>query len=150
MAIYFDNAATSQKPQVVIDSIVNYYTTINSNIHRGVHTLSQESTTAFEQAREKIQTHFNAKYSHEIIFTSGTTHSINIVASGFTSILNKEDRKLYNIEKLVKDTNNFTMAHLKETFISLYILKNPYEDTLKRLKKSKITDERMGFSISED
>jgi cysteine desulfurase/selenocysteine lyase len=89
--VYFDNAATSQKPQIVIDAIVDYYSGYNANIHRGVHTLSQESTTAFEQAREKIQTHFNAKYSHEIIFTSGTTHSINIVASGFTSILNKGD-----------------------------------------------------------
>lgn len=68
----------------------------------------------------------------------------------FTSILNETDKKLYDIEKLVKDTNNFTMAHLKETFISLYILKNPYDETLKRLKKSKIMDERMGFSISDD
>ena len=89
--VYLDNAATSQKPQVVIDSIVNYYTTINSNIHRGVHTLSQKATDAFEQAREKLQQHFNAKKSHEIIFTSGTTHGINIVATGFTSLLQKGD-----------------------------------------------------------
>ena len=89
--VYLDNAATSQKPQVVIDSIVNYYTTINANIHRGVHTLSQKSTDAFEQAREKLQKHFNAKKSYEIIFTAGTTHSINIVATGFTSLLQKGD-----------------------------------------------------------
>jgi cysteine desulfurase/selenocysteine lyase len=89
--VYLDNAATSQKPQVVIDSIVNYYTTINANIHRGVHTLSQLATDAFEQAREKLQQHFNAKKSYEIIFTAGTTHSINIVATGFTSLLQKGD-----------------------------------------------------------
>ncbi|MFA5296918.1 MAG: cysteine desulfurase [Lutibacter sp.] len=89
--VYLDNAATSQKPQVVIDSIVNYYSTINANIHRGVHTLSQKATDAFEQAREKLQKHFNAKKSYEIIFTAGTTHSINIVATGFTSLLQKGD-----------------------------------------------------------
>lgn len=89
--VYFDNAATSQKPQVVIDSIVNYYSTINSNIHRGVHTLSQKATDAYEAARIKIQKHFNAKNSYEIILTAGTTHSINIVATGFTSLLNKGD-----------------------------------------------------------
>jgi cysteine desulfurase/selenocysteine lyase len=89
--VYLDNAATSQKPQVVIDSLVNYYSTINANIHRGVHTLSQLATDAFEQAREKLQKHFNAKKSYEIIFTAGTTHSINIVATGFTSLLQKGD-----------------------------------------------------------
>ncbi|MDD3721881.1 MAG: cysteine desulfurase [Lutibacter sp.] len=89
--VYLDNAATSQKPQIVIDSLVNYYSTINANIHRGVHTLSQLATDAFEQAREKLQQHFNAKKSHEIIFTAGTTHSINIVATGFTSLLQKGD-----------------------------------------------------------
>ena len=89
--VYLDNAATSQKPQVVIDSIVNYYTTINSNIHRGVHTLSQKATDAYEQARIKLQKHFNAKNSCEIILTAGTTHGINIVATGFTSLLNEGD-----------------------------------------------------------
>ena len=89
--VYFDNSATSQKPQVVIDSIVNYYSTINSNIHRGVHTLSQKATDAFEEARKKIQHHFNAKNNYEIILTAGATHSINMVATGFTSLLNKGD-----------------------------------------------------------
>ena len=89
--VYFDNAATSQTPQVVIDAIVDYYSNYNSNIHRGVHTLSQEATDAYENARLKIQKHFNAKKSHEIIFTSGTTYSINLVASGFTSFLKKGD-----------------------------------------------------------
>lgn len=89
--VYFDNAATSQTPQVVIDTIVDYYSNYNANIHRGVHTLSQEATDAYEAARQKIQQHFNAKESHEIIFTSGTTHSINLVANGFGSILQKGD-----------------------------------------------------------
>ena len=89
--VYFDNGATSQKPQIVIDAIVDYYSRYNANIHRGVHTLSQLATDAYEQARLKIQKHFNAKESYEIIFTSGTTESINLVANGFESILQKGD-----------------------------------------------------------
>ena len=89
--VYFDNGATSQKPQIVIDSIVDYYSRYNANIHRGVHTLSQLATDAYEQARLKIQKHFNSKEPYEIIFTSGTTESINLVANGFESILKKED-----------------------------------------------------------
>ena len=89
--VYFDNGATSQKPQVVIDSIVDYYSNYNANIHRGVHTLSQLATDAYEQARFKIQKHFNAKHPYEIIFTSGTTESINLVANGFASLVEKND-----------------------------------------------------------
>jgi len=89
--VYFDNAATSQTPQQVIDVIVDYYSNYNANIHRGVHTLSQEATDKYEEARKTIQTHFNAEKSYEIIFTSGTTHGINMVASGFVSLLEKGD-----------------------------------------------------------
>ena len=89
--IYFDNAATSQTPQQVIDVIAQYYSFYNANIHRGVHQLSQEATDKYESARQTIQSHFNAKYSHEIIFTSGTTHSINLVAHGFGTLLKKGD-----------------------------------------------------------
>lgn len=89
--IYFDNAATSQTPKQVIDVIVDYYSNYNANIHRGVHALSQEATDAYEQARAKIQKHFNAKHAYEIIFTSGTTHGINLVANGFSSLLKKGD-----------------------------------------------------------
>ena len=89
--IYFDNAATSQTPQQVIDVIVNYYSNYNANIHRGVHALSQEATDAYELARLKIQKHFNAAHSHEIIYTSGTTHGINLVANGFSSFIKKGD-----------------------------------------------------------
>ena len=92
--VYFDNAATSQTPQQVIDVIVDYYSNHNANIHRGVHTLSQEATDLYEQARIKIQKHFNAKHSHEIIMTSGTTHSINLVANGFSSLLKNGDEIL--------------------------------------------------------
>jgi len=89
--VYFDNAATSQTPQQVIDVIVDYYSNYNANIHRGVHTLSQEATDKYEAARQTIQAHFNAKYAYEIILTAGTTESINLVASGFASILQKGD-----------------------------------------------------------
>ena len=89
--VYFDNAATSQKPQIVIDSIVDYYSNYNANIHRGVHSLSQEATDAYEISRQKIQQHFNIKNSYEVIFTSGTTHGINMVASGFSKLLEKGD-----------------------------------------------------------
>lgn len=89
--VYFDNAATSQTPQVVIDAIVDYYSNSNANIHRGVHTLSQEATDLYEEARLKIQKHFNAKQSYEIILTSGTTASINMIASGFSELLNSGD-----------------------------------------------------------
>ena len=92
--VYLDNAATSQTPKQVIDCIVDYYENYNANIHRGVHALSQEATDKYEQARQKIQNHFNADKSHEIIFTSGTTHGINLVASGFSSILKTGDEIL--------------------------------------------------------
>ena len=89
--VYFDNAATSQTPQQVIDVIVDYYSNYNANIHRGVHALSQEATDKYEAARKTIQNHFNAKHIYEVILTSGTTHSINLVANGFASLLNEKD-----------------------------------------------------------
>ena len=89
--VYLDNGASSQKPQVVIDAITKYYTEINANIHRGVHTLSQKATDAYEEARKKLQAHFNAKHDSEILFTKGTTDGINLVANGFTSLLSKGD-----------------------------------------------------------
>ena len=89
--VYFDNAATSQTPQQVIDVIVDYYSNYNANIHRGVHTLSQEATDKYEAARHTIKKHFNAKHAHEIIYTAGTTHSINIVAHGFSKLLKQGD-----------------------------------------------------------
>lgn len=92
--VYLDNAATSQTPKQVINTIVDYYSRYNANIHRGVHSLSQEATDAYENARRKIQNHINAAQPYEIIFTSGTTDSINLVANGFTSFLKKGDEIL--------------------------------------------------------
>ena len=92
--VYFDNGATSQKPQVVIDAISKYYQEINANIHRGVHTLSQLATDAYENSRTTIQYHINAKFSHEVLFTAGTTHGINLVANGFASLLKQGDEVL--------------------------------------------------------
>ena len=89
--VYLDNAATTQKPQVVIDAIVHYYGQINSNVHRGVHTLSQRATDAFEATRGKLQRLVNAEFEHEIIYTMGTTGSINLVAHGFRSLLGPGD-----------------------------------------------------------
>ena len=93
--VYFDNGATSQKPSSVIKRINEFYQNENSNIHRGVHTLSQEATSAYEDARKKIQKYINAQLEEEIIFTKGTTDSINLVANGFSrEVLNKGDEVL--------------------------------------------------------
>lgn len=92
--VYFDNAATSQTPQQVIDVITDYYSNYNANIHRGVHSLSQEATEAYEEARHIVQKHFNAAQSYEIILTAGTTHSINIVAAGYAKLLKAGDELL--------------------------------------------------------
>ena len=81
--MYLDNAATSQKPQVVIDSLVNYYTTENSNVHRGVHSLSQQATEDYEGSRSKVRRLLNAEKDEEIIFVRGTTEGINLVAQSF-------------------------------------------------------------------
>lgn len=89
--IYFDNGATVQKPKVVIDRIQKYYAEENANIHRGVHHLSQEATSAYENARKTIQHYLGAKHEHEIIFTKGTTDGINLVAFAFGELLNAGD-----------------------------------------------------------
>ncbi len=84
--IYFDNAATSQKPQVVVDALLNYYQQINSNVHRGVHSLAEKATNAFEKTRETVRGFINAKFTEEIIFTKGTTEGINLVARSLSKI----------------------------------------------------------------
>ena len=89
--IYFDNGATSQKPQMVIDAINKYYSKDNANIHRGVHHLSQKATTEYEAARTTIANYLNAGAAHEIIFTKGTTDGINLVASSFGTLLKAGD-----------------------------------------------------------
>ena len=89
--VYFDNGASTQKPQSVIDTISNYYQEENSNVHRGVHFLSGLATDKFEESRETIRQFIGAKHSHEIIFTKGTTDSINLIANGYRSLLKKGD-----------------------------------------------------------
>ena len=89
--IYFDNAATSQTPNCVINSISDYYKNLNSNIHRGVHKLSQLATEKYEESRKKFKEHLNARSTSEIIFTPGTTHSINLISNGFTKFLKEGD-----------------------------------------------------------
>lgn len=89
--VYFDNAATSQTPKQVIQKIVDYYEQYNSNIHRGLHSLSVDATNQYELSRKIIQKHFGIKNNHEVIFTSGTTHGINIVSSGLESQINSSD-----------------------------------------------------------
>src|SRR4051812_22861996 len=96
--VYLDNGATSQKPQSVIDSISNYYTNQNANIHRGVHNLSQEITVVYENARVTIQKHLNAEHAHEIIFTKGTSDSINLVATSYgKKFISKGDEVLVSL-----------------------------------------------------
>ena len=89
--IYFDNAATSQTPNQVIDAISNYYKENNSNIHRGLHSLSADATNKYENSRSIIKNHFGAAHEHEIIFTSGTTHGINIISSGLEKSISSKD-----------------------------------------------------------
>ncbi|MBQ3950898.1 MAG: cysteine desulfurase [Bacteroidales bacterium] len=88
--VYFDNAATTQKPQSVIDTLCRYYQTLNSNIHRGAHYLAAEATEEYEQTRRAVQQFINARHSHEIVFTRGTTESINLVAASFGQRFLKE------------------------------------------------------------
>ena len=89
--VYFDNAATSQTPKQVIKKIVDYYENYNSNIHRGLHSLSADATNQYELSRKKIQNHFGIKNDFEVIFTSGATHGINIVSSGLESQISSSD-----------------------------------------------------------
>ena len=81
--IYFDNAATSQKPQSVIDALVKYYSTTNANIHRGIHYLSQKASQQYDETRIKVQKFINASSEREIVFVRGTTEAINLVASSY-------------------------------------------------------------------
>lgn len=89
--IYFDNGATSQKPKMVLEAIDKYYTEFNANVHRGIHTISQEATIMMEESREKVRQFINARQAHEVIFTRGTTEGINLIANSIRNILKPED-----------------------------------------------------------
>lgn len=92
--LYFDNAASSQKPQIVLDVIEHYYSNYNANVHRGIHTISQEATIEMENAREKVKNFIHAKEIYEVIFTRGTTEGINLVAAGIRHLINSSDEIL--------------------------------------------------------
>jgi cysteine desulfurase/selenocysteine lyase len=92
--VYLDNAATTQKPQIVIDAISQFYKTSNANVHRGAHTLSDNATELFENARSKVQGFINAKHTHEIVWTRGTTEAINTIASGLAQSFLKQDDEI--------------------------------------------------------
>ena len=115
--IYFDNAATSQTPIQVINKISEYYSKYNSNIHRGVHFLSQEATSEYELVREKIKNHFNIAKKKEVIFTSGTTHGINLIASGYSNILQKGDEVI--VSNLEHHSNIVPLQMLAEKTSSI-------------------------------
>lgn len=89
--VYLDNAATSQKPKMVLDAINNYYEHYNANVHRGIHTLSQVATEMMEDARKKVQHFINAEHDYEVLFTKGTTEGINLVAYAITDLIKKDD-----------------------------------------------------------
>ena len=114
--VYFDNAATSQKPKQVIDKIVAYYSLHNANIHRGVHALSQEATDLFEAAREKTRAFFNIPEAKQVIFTSGNTHSINAVASGAHVFVKKGDEVI--VEEAKVSELNRTIEALQKVYNS--------------------------------
>jgi len=121
--VYFDNGATTQKPQQVIDAIVDYYSNHNSNIHRGVHTLSQEATSLFEESRKAIQQFINAKYAHEIIFTKGTTDSISLVANSFSRAFLKPGDEII-VSEMEHHSNFLPWQNLRDEFgIILKVIK---------------------------
>jgi cysteine desulfurase/selenocysteine lyase len=121
--VYFDNGATTQKPQQVIDAIVDYYSNHNSNIHRGVHTLSQEATSLFEESRKTIQQFINAKHAHEIIFTKGTTDSISLVANSFSRAFLKAGDEII-VSEMEHHSNFLPWQNLRDEFgIVLKVIK---------------------------
>ncbi len=121
--VYFDNGATTQKPQQVIDAIVDYYSNHNSNIHRGVHTLSQEATSLFEESRKTIQAFINAKHTHEIIFTKGTTDSISLVANSFSRAFLKPGDEII-VSEMEHHSNFLPWQNLRDEFgIVLKVIK---------------------------
>ena len=104
--VYFDNGASTQKVQSVIETLTKYYESENANVHRGVHFLSGLATDKFEETRVAIQKIIGAKFAHEIIFTKGTTDAINIVANGYKSVLKKGD------EIILSELEHLSLIHI--------------------------------------
>lgn len=124
--VYFDNGATTQKPQCVIDKISEVYTTVNANIHRGVHRLSQEATELTENARKTVQHFINAKHSHEIIFTKGTTESVNLIAHSFCRQFCKEDDEI--IISAMEHHSNIVPWQIQESITGVKLRIIPIND----------------------
>lgn len=140
--VYFDNGATTQKPQRVIDAIVNYYTHQNSNIHRGVHALSRKATEVYEDARKAVQQFINAKHAHEIIFTKGTTDSINLVADSFSRAFLKAGDEII-VSEMEHHSNFLPWQHLRdEKGIILKVIPLTKEHTLDLEAYKKLLTER--------
>lgn len=127
--VYLDNAATTQKPQCVIDTISNVYTTMNSNVHRGIHHLSQVATIAMEKSREIVKNFIGAKHTHEIIFTRGTTESINLVASSFGNTFLKDGDEI--IISTMEHHSNIVPWQLLQSRINIKIRVIPLTDNYK-------------------
>jgi len=138
LLVYLDNAATTQKPLIVVNTIYKFYTVKNSNIHRGVYYISQEATEAYEKAREIIQKFINAKYSHEIIFTRGTTESINLVATSFGKEFIKEDDEI--ITTIMEHHSNFVpwqaLCNEKHAKLKVIDIDNDGNINIQQLKNS--------------
>ena len=123
--IYFDNAASTQKPRCVIDALSNYYTHLNANVHRGVHWLSGKATDEFELARQRVQQFINAPHSEDIIFTRGTTESINLLAESLSKSFLSEDDEVIITEMehhsnivpwhIARDKYHFTLKYIPIT-----------------------------------
>jgi len=146
--VYFDNGATSQKPQVVIDCIDQYYSAENANIHRGVHYLSQLSTTNYENARKTIQGYLNAEKSEEIIFTKGTTDGINLIAQSFGRMLNAGDEILITEMEHHSNIVPWQMVAQERGLVVKYIPINEAGELRLELLDELLTDRTKIVSVS--
>ena len=135
--VYFDNAATTQKPQVVIDALVNYYTGYNANIHRGIHTLAEEATAAFESTRDAIQAFINAESREQIIFTSGTTEGINLVAQtwGRQNIMEGDEIIISNMEHHSNIVPWYILAQEKKAVLKIIPINDDGELEMEEFEK---------------
>jgi len=117
--VYLDNSATTHKPQQVIDSVVEFYSSMNCNVHRSVHFLSEQASTAYESVREKVKDFIKAKKTKEIVFTSGTTESINLVADSFGRTFINEGDEIIITE--MEHHSNIVPSQIKQSSYLLHI-----------------------------
>jgi cysteine desulfurase/selenocysteine lyase len=146
--VYFDNAATAQKPRLVIDAVSQFYLHSNSNVHRGVHSLSQRATEVYEEAREKVRSYLNARLTEEIIFTRGTTDSLNLAAHSLAQLLHEGDEVL---STQMEHHSNFVpwqmLAHAKGAVFKIAGISDQGELSMEELK-TLITDRTKILAIT--